>query len=74
EPPPTTPEDLDALRFLPPRQLQALALTYGLNDDGPRTSETVGKLMGCSAQNVRGLALNALARLRKRMGVARTGE
>jgi RNA polymerase sigma factor (sigma-70 family) len=53
-----------ALKRLAPRDREILSARYGLDGQGERTLETVGRQLGLTRERVRQLQNNALARLR----------
>jgi RNA polymerase primary sigma factor len=54
------------LSELPPRELQALQLRYGLTGEAPLTLQEVGRRMGITRERARQLETQALGRLRKK--------
>ena len=52
-----------ALNCLPDRERQVIALRFGLDDDGPKTLEQVGRRVGLTRERVRQLEEQALRRL-----------
>ncbi|MBF6133417.1 sigma-70 family RNA polymerase sigma factor [Nocardia otitidiscaviarum] len=54
-----------ALRTLPEREAQVLALRYGLDNGEPRTLEEVGRIFGVSRERVRQIEAKAMRTLRQ---------
>ena len=52
------------LSTLPPRQRQVLELRYGLDNEGSRTLDEVGRLLGVSRERIRQIENNDLMKLR----------